>query len=476
MEPKELFMVEGNIINSFFKSNTIRAKVDWKSSIIVKTGYFRYGLLLDPRERFNAIESSQRELQTILAKNRGKLGIKTIIGRKEIPFTLIPSSFPTLALETPHPSPVPLLNSNATIFDGQPHTMSLGRSYTTGVNEEMGDLTASPHWLICGITSAGKSVLLQNMLTCLAARTPSEELKFFLIDLKNEDLVPFQRLPHTLEFAGTVEKAMRILKFVENEKNKRIEDPTYKPYRLVLAVDEMAHLAGIKEANQILGRLASIGRSKWINLIGATQHPTKEGGMGALLKANFTTRCVGQVAPGQSQYATNRPGTHAELLPGFGAFLRCEGPSVYRFQSYYLPSESVGPLVNTVVKFYSVPAKPTTQHRNNSVMVEEKVGYNSVMQPVTAGYNSVTNPVTTSYNDLATREAYAANANSNVVTKIFPLERGRPLTDVEAAELRRMVRNGELNYGGKPSETAMCHLVFGSKDPKRVAWIREALG
>jgi len=458
MEPKELFMVEGNIINSFFKSNTIRAKVDWKSSIIVKTGYFRYGLLLDPRERFNAIESSQRELQTILAKNRGKLGIKTIIGKKEIPFTLIPSSFPTLALETPHPSPVPLLNSNATIFDGQPHTMSLGRSYTTGVNEEMGDLTASPHWLICGITSAGKSVLLQNMLTCLAARTSPEELKFFLIDLKNEDLVPFQRLPHTLEFAGTVEKALKILKFVESEKNKRIEDPTYKPYRLVLAVDEMAHLAGIKEANQILGRLASIGRSKWINLIGATQHPTKEGGMGALLKANFTTRCVGQVAPGQSQYATNRPGTHAELLPGFGAFLRCEGPSVYRFQSYYLPPESVGPLVNTVVKFYGAGVKPVKTSTETTKTSE--TGFET-------GFAVETTTPTRDNNIAKTETSFA---------KKFPIGEARELDSEERKEFRRMLSEGAFNVRGKFSQNAALFAIYGSKNEKTIALIRKELG
>lgn len=42
--------------------------------------------------------------------------------------------------------------------------------------------------------------------------------------------------------------------------------------------------------------------------------------MGTLLKANFTVRLVGQVAPGQSQYATNRPGTYR-------TYCRAEEPS-----------------------------------------------------------------------------------------------------------------------------------------------------
>lgn len=464
MEPKELFKAEGKLITNFYRENFIRARVDWANSFIVKTGYFRFSLELDPRERFSNIEGSQRELQTVLATYRRNQGIKTIRGNKVIPFTIMPSTYPTMAIETPHPLPVPLVGSANLIFTGSPHTMSLGRSYLGEVNEEVGDLTESPHYLVCGITSAGKSVLLQNMIISLAARTSHEELKFCFIDLKNEDLVPFSKLPHTLDFAGDSERAMQVLRFVEAEKDKRIADPGYKPYRLVLVIDEMAHLANQRDANDILGKLASIGRSKWINLIGATQHPTREGGMGALLKANFTEREVGQVAPGQSQYATNRPGTHAELLPGYGSFLRCVGPTVYRFQGYYLTPDDVTSLVKRVAALHNF------QHRG-LVIAQATDGY----LPVTDGYNNRLQPVITGNNGYSTREDIYQQAIT-VTENFFPIDSGRPLNEQESRLLRKLVQDGKFDHNGKPSITAMCFHVFGSKNMERVQWIKNALG
>ena len=48
------------------------------------------------------------------------------------------------------------------------------------------------------------------------------------------------------------------------------------------------------------------------------------------------------VSPGLSYAATGRPQTHADLLPGKGAFLRLQGPQVYRFQSYYVDEKGKG--------------------------------------------------------------------------------------------------------------------------------------
>lgn len=473
MEPKELYKAEGSLITKFFMQNSIRAKVDWKNSFIVRTGYFRYGLLLDPRERFSAIEGSLRELQTILANNRLALGVKTVRGNKVIPFSMLPSTYPTMALETPHPAPVALVANTSLLFDGQPHTFSLGRSYLAGPQEEVGNLTESPHFLVCGITSAGKSKLLQNILLSLTARTSPQELKLCLIDLKNEDLLPLTKLPHTLQFAGNEEQALEVLRYVEDEKNRRVADPNRKPYRLLVVVDEMASIAGNRDTHEILGKLASIGRSKWINLIGATQHPTKEGGMGALLKANFTTRCVGQVAPGQSQYATNRPGTHAELLPGYGSFLRCEGPAVYRFQGYYMEDSLVPQMVKRIAMMHAVNAG---EHRNLPVVPSYVPVMQPVMQPVMDGYATVAQPVMDSYSGTPTPTDMTRMSATVAKKNLFPLDRGRSLTEEEAEQLRYLVREGKLDYQGKPSITAMCHTVYGSKDTKRINWIKEALG
>lgn len=335
MDINQLMQSETQTINAMFQHNGIRAKVDRKHSVCVETGYFSYALTMAMDERFAKVEALQRELSTVLANGRRRLRLPGDV-------QAIPVSFPRLALELPHPQPKPLLATNQALTSAQPHSMLIGRSYIEGPQDEYVVFGDTPHVLIAGITGAGKSVLLQTMLLSLAASTSPAECKFVLVDLKNEDLVPFENLPHTLTFAGTRDAALDALRWVQSEKDKRVANRGYKPFRVVLVVDEMAQLAGNGEAKEILGDLASIGRGKDINLIGATQSVTKEGGMGSLLKANFTARLVGQVAPGQSQYATNRPHTHADLLPGKGAFLRCEGAHAYRFQAFYANEKGQG--------------------------------------------------------------------------------------------------------------------------------------
>lgn len=335
MDIKQLMANEAQLITSMFQKNNIRAKVDRRHSVCVETGYLSYALTLAMDERFARVEAMQRELSTVLGNARRRLRLPGDV-------QCIPVSFPRLALELPHPQPKPLLATNQALTSAKPHTMLAGRSYIEGPQDEYVVFDDTPHVLLAGITGAGKSVLLQIMLLSLAANTSPAECKFVLVDLKNEDLVPFEKLPHTLTFAGTRDAALDALRWVQAEKDTRVANRGYKPYRVVLVVDEMAQLAGNGEAKEILGDLASIGRGKLINLIGATQSVTKDGGMGSLLKANFTARLVGQVAPGQSQYATNRPHTRADLLPGKGAFLRCEGPHVYRFQSFYANEKESG--------------------------------------------------------------------------------------------------------------------------------------
>lgn len=331
----ELMATEAQAINAMFQSNGIRARVDRRHSINVETGYLSYALTLAMDEKFARVEAMQRELSVLVGNGRRRLRLPGDVH-------CIPVSFPRLALELPHPQPKSLLATNQALTSAAPHTMLIGRSYIEGPQNEYLVFADAPHVLVAGITGAGKSVLLQIMLLSLAANTSPAECKFVLVDLKNEDLVPFENLPHTLTFAGTREAAIDALRWVQSEKDKRVANRGYKPYRVVLVVDEMAQFAGNSEAKEILGDLASIGRGKDINLIGATQSVTKEGGMGTLLKANFTARLVGQVAPGQSQYATNRPHTHADLLPGKGAFLRCEGAHVYRFQAFYANEKERG--------------------------------------------------------------------------------------------------------------------------------------
>lgn len=452
MNVDELVRRETGLINRMFQRNGILAKVSQRRTVIVKVGFISYGLTMAMQEKFAKVEALQRELSSVLTNNRQRAGYKGSV-------QVIPVSRPRLALEVPHPQPTALLWSPRKVTTTPAHTMLVGRSYLEQPKDEAIRFDDAPHALIAGITGAGKSVLLQTMLLSLCAGTSPNDLKLVLVDLKNEDLVPFEKLPHVLTFAGKRETAVDAIRYVVDEKDKRIDKRGYKPFRLVLVIDEMAQLAGDGEARDMLGDLASIGRSKQIHLLGATQHPTEKGGLGTLLKANFPIRLVGMVAPGQSHIATGRPQTHADLLPGKGAFLRCEGPNVYRFQSYFIEPDDVTNMARYIARevWGGVVTQPVMG------------GYEPVMQQVITGYEGGYGRLYTSKTDERSITGYESSSIQ------FPISEGRPLTEQEAETARAMATRGDFDTNGKFSLNRAVLAIYGSKEPKRLAWVKTAL-
>jgi len=58
------------------------------------------------------------------------------------------------------------------------------------------DLADAPHMLIAGATGAGKSVMLNVILTSLTEQNDADALKLVLIDPKQVELTQFEKLPH----------------------------------------------------------------------------------------------------------------------------------------------------------------------------------------------------------------------------------------------------------------------------------------
>lgn len=437
MNLKQLITVEAKAINSVLCAQHIDAGTNPRWVQVVNSGFIRYNIRLAPGERQARIEAVLRELSNGLstARSRELNGPHFIRAR----FSELPQ-----ALEVPHPDPKPLAWTYSVLRHAKPHTMLIGRSYIQQPRDEYVSFDDSPHALIAGITNAGKSVLLQMMLLSLTHATSPADLRLVIVDLKNEDMLPFRGLPHVLRFAGNREDALDAIRMVQAEKDARIAQPGRKPYRLVLWIDEVAQLAQDNEARAMLGDLGSIGRGKLINLVAATQYPTKEGGIGALMKANFPLRLVGMVAPGQSHIATGRPGTGAELLPGKGAFLRCQGADVYRFQAFYVNADEVIGLSNMV----------TDEWRKVAI------------KPAIASYDANAEPATSGENVARSVAGYDSH---------FPIRAGRALTEGEAQAVRRMAEAGEFDYRDELSLNRAMQAVYGSRSPERAEWIRKAL-
>ena len=162
------------------------------------------------------------------------------------------------------------------------------------------------------------------MLWSLTANTSPTDLRLVLVDLKNEDLVPFASLPHTDILAASLPDAEEAIARLHDIKERRVRHRS-RGERIVLVIDELAELARLKDPMRQLASILAIGRSKSINVLAATQKPLGAI-VGSVAKANFTTRLVGRVMSGDdARVAAGVSGIGAEFLPGRGSFLRVEG-------------------------------------------------------------------------------------------------------------------------------------------------------
>lgn len=369
----------------------------------------------------------------------------------------------TLRLEAEHPLKQPLHWTPRRMEMTKPHAMTLGVSHHNGAQLTTANFADAPHILVAGETGSGKSVLLRNLVTSLAYATSPDELRIAIVDLKNEDMIPFQRLPHVIAFAGDRGAAVDVIGMIQAEKTARIADPNRKPHRLLLIIDELAQLAPVKGALDNLGDIMSVGRSKSINVIAATQSPTEDGGMGGMMKANIPLRLIGAVSAGQSYTATRRKGAGADMLPGKGSFLYIAGPQMYRFQTFMMDNGDVGRAVSAIRERWV----------GRKVEPHEPVQTPTEVFQVYDKFEPVHEPQLNRFEPVHERIKCQSEPVQNFVVAPtmtpFPLTEKRPLTPTEAAEVRRLADT-------RMSKSALCHHVYGAKSGRYMQWISEAFG
>ena len=239
--------------------------------------------------------------------------------------------------------------------------IALGQDVGGGI--ELVDLAALPHLLIAGATGSGKSACINSIVASLLFTKAPDQVRLVMIDPKGVELTPFNGVPHLVSpvisdlvgFKG----ALKGLITVMQRRYKRMEllgtrnigayntkAKRRMPY-VALIVDELAELmiAGGRQVEEDLVRLAQMGRAIGIHLVLATPRPTVDVVTGHL-KANIPTRIAFAVAS-QTDSRVILDAIGAENLLGKGDMLLQEKGTVQprRIQGTLLDDDEIRRLV-----------------------------------------------------------------------------------------------------------------------------------
>ncbi|MGD2144126.1 MAG: DNA translocase FtsK 4TM domain-containing protein [Anaerolineae bacterium] len=225
------------------------------------------------------------------------------------------------------------------------------------------DLAEMPHLLIAGTTGSGKSVCIKAITTCLISNNIPDELRVVMIDPKMVELVRFNGLPHLYgEVEVDLERVVKVLRWAALEMDDRykrfadasarhLEDYNRKMAqgeksalpRIVVLIDELSDLMMLapEAVEQLLCRIAQMGRATGIHLVVATQRPSTDVVTG-LIKANFPARISFATASQvDSRVILDMPGAETLLGDGDMLYLAADAGHPVRVQGCYVSPEEL---------------------------------------------------------------------------------------------------------------------------------------
>lgn len=224
------------------------------------------------------------------------------------------------------------------------------------------DLVEMPHGLIAGTTKSGKSVCLNAFLLSLIYRFSPDELRLVLIDPKRIELGIYEGIPHlAMPVIVDQEDFQSALGWVYDEMERRYKEfelydehniVEYNKIRKEKKESQMPHIIVImdefsdwfadanSEIELYMQKLAAKARAAGINIILATQRPSKDVIKGTI-KANFDTRIAFRVSSFEDAKVIMGYGG-AEKLEGKGDMLiRYAGHAEQRLQGAFVPSSDI---------------------------------------------------------------------------------------------------------------------------------------
>jgi S-DNA-T family DNA segregation ATPase FtsK/SpoIIIE len=264
-----------------------------------------------------------------------------------------------------------LISSNEWANSTSPLTFTIGKDITG--KAVVADLAAMPHLLIAGQTGAGKSVMINTLITSLLYRNSPADLKLILVDPKQVELGSYNELPHLLSpVINEPEKCISALKWAVAEMDRRlkamalvskrniaeynaIDEGEGMPY-IVIVIDELADLMmmAARDVEALIVRLAQKARAAGIHLVLATQRPSVDVITG-LIKANVPARIAFTVASQiDSRTIIDQMGAEKLLGRGDMLLLTSDMPKPKRVQAAFIEHGEITK-VNDFIKMQRPP-------------------------------------------------------------------------------------------------------------------------
>ncbi len=321
----------------------------------------------------------------------------------------------------------------------------------------VGNLEKLPHLLIAGQTGAGKSVMINTLLTSLLYANSPSDLKLIMVDPKLVELKSYNDIPHLLAPVITEpEKCISALKWAVAEMERRLRamadiDATNiaeynnikkeegMPY-IVIVIDELSDLMmmAARDVEALIVRIAQKARAAGIHLVLATQRPSVDVITG-LIKANVPGR-IAFTTNSQVDSRTIIDQVGAEKLLGMGDMLYAtpEMPKPKRIQGSLITKEEV----MKVVSFLKAQRQPSYDDE----VVSQPVQLNGKGGVVFGDMEDVDDAL---WNDVVKVVIETRKASTSYLQRRFRIGYSRAARLIEAMEEQGIVGPAD---GAKPRE------------------------